>query len=56
FHLNCGYWAGVMLSPVAGKWVADLIKGQMDQKDNPLRLSRYEEGIATQGGSFLSGH
>ncbi|MBW1713992.1 MAG: FAD-binding oxidoreductase, partial [Deltaproteobacteria bacterium] len=31
FHLNCGYWAGVMLSPVAGKWVADLITGQMDQ-------------------------
>jgi len=56
FHLNCGYWAGVMLSPVAGKWVADLITGKMDQKDNPLRLSRYEEGIVTQGGSFLSGH
>ncbi len=53
FHLNCGYWAGVMLSPAAGKWVADLITGEMDQKDNPLRLSRFEEGVVTKGKTFL---
>jgi len=56
FYLNCGYWAGVMLSPAAGKWVADLVTGEMDQGDNPLRLSRFEEGIAKKGESFLSGH
>lgn len=56
FYLNCGYWAGVMLSPEAGKWVADLVTGKMDNKDNPLRYSRYEEGIVTEGGSFLRGH
>lgn len=56
FHLNCGYWAGVMLSPLAGKWTADLITGEMDNKANPLRLSRYEEGAVEEGGSFLSGH
>ncbi len=56
FHLNCGYWAGVMLSPMAGKWTSDLITGKMEQKANPLRLSRYQEGIAVKGGSFLKGH
>jgi len=56
FHLNCGYWAGVMLSPMAGKWVSDLITEKMDEKDNPLRLSRFEEGIVVKSGSFLKGH
>ena len=55
FHLNCGYWAGVMLSPEAGRRVTALITGEMDQKDNPLRLSRYEEGLVTEGDSFLRG-
>lgn len=56
FHLNCGYWIGVMVSPMAGKRVTDLISGKMDPKDNPLRFSRYEEGIVQESGSFLSGH
>ncbi|MBW2058531.1 MAG: FAD-binding oxidoreductase [Deltaproteobacteria bacterium] len=56
FYVNCGYWAGVMLSPEAGKWVADLISGEMAQEDNPLRPSRFEEGTAGKGKSFLSGH
>ena len=55
FHLNCGYWAGVMLSPAAGKRVTDLITGAMQPADNPLRLSRYEEGTVVQGDSFLRG-
>jgi len=56
FLLNCGYWAGVMLSPAAGKRVADLVTGQMDPKENVLRPTRYEEGIVLEGGSFLRGH
>jgi sarcosine oxidase subunit beta len=56
FYLNCGYWAGVMLSPAAGKWVADLATGKMDQKENPLRLDRFREGMTPKGESFLSGH
>jgi sarcosine oxidase subunit beta len=56
FYLNCGYWIGIMVSPMAGKRTADLITGKMDNKDNLLRLSRYEEGINLGGGSFLSGH
>ena len=55
FHLNCGYWAGVMLAPAAGKRVADLVVGEMTNQDNPLRLSRYEEGLITEGDSFLRG-
>jgi sarcosine oxidase subunit beta len=54
-YLNCGYWAGVMLSPMAGKWLADLLLGEMDQKDNPLRLSRFKEGAVTKKKTFLSG-
>jgi len=55
FYLNCGYWAGVMLSPEAGKRVADLVTGAMDPQDNPLRPTRYEEGIVVEGDSFLRG-
>ncbi|MEJ2558291.1 MAG: FAD-dependent oxidoreductase [Anaerolineae bacterium] len=55
FHLNCGYWAGVMLSAGAGKWVADLITGAMRPQDNPLRPTRYEEGVVVEGASFLRG-
>jgi sarcosine oxidase subunit beta len=55
FYLNCGYWAGVMLSPQAGKRVADLVTGAMDAQDNPLRPTRYQEGILYQGDSFLRG-
>jgi sarcosine oxidase subunit beta len=55
FHLNCGYWAGVMLAPEAGRWVADLITGAMRPEDNPLRPTRYEEGIVVEGDSFLRG-
>jgi sarcosine oxidase subunit beta len=56
FHLNCGYWAGVMLSPSAGKRVADLVTGAMRAEENILRPTRYEEGIVLEGGSFLRGH
>lgn len=56
FYLNCGYWAGVMLAPEAGKRIADLITGKMDPEDNLLRPSRYDEGILLEGSSFLRGH
>lgn len=55
FHLNCGYWAGVMLSPEAGRRVAQLVTGQMKPADNPLRLSRFAEGLVATGDSFLRG-
>ncbi len=55
FYLNCGYWAGVMLSPAAGKRVADLVTGAMDPQDNPLRPTRYREGVVSTGDSFLRG-
>ena len=58
FYLNCGYWAGVMLAPGAGKWGADLVTGAMESQDNPLRFTRYEEGIVIEnresGGKVMS--
>jgi sarcosine oxidase, subunit beta len=56
FYLNCGYWAGVMLAPEAGRRVADLVTGKMKPKDNLLRPTRYAEGIKLEGSSFLRGH
>ncbi len=53
FHLNCGYWCGVMMSPEAGKRVADIATGKMDNKDNPLRYSRFKEGDVKPGDTFL---
>lgn len=54
FYLNCGYWAGVMLSPEAGKRVADLVTEKMDPKENPLRPSRFKEGIVKKGKTLMS--
>ncbi|THB72387.1 MAG: FAD-binding oxidoreductase [Desulfobacteraceae bacterium] len=52
-YLNCGYWCGVMMSPEAGKRVADLAVGKMHNQDNALRYSRFKEGIAQKGDTFL---
>ncbi|MGD2105127.1 MAG: FAD-binding oxidoreductase [Anaerolineae bacterium] len=56
FYLNCGYWAGVMLAPAAGRRVADLVTGELEPEENILRPTRYEEGIELEGDSFLRGH
>jgi sarcosine oxidase subunit beta len=53
FYLNCGYWAGVMLSPGAGQRIADLVTGKLENKDNPLRYTRFAEGDFEKGDSFL---
>jgi len=55
FFLNCAYWPGVMLSAAAGRWTCDLITGRMKPEDNPLRLSRFEEGLTTPPGAFMRG-
>lgn len=55
FHLNCAYWPGVMLSAAAGRWTCDLITGKMKPKDNPLRLTRFDEGLTTTPGAFMRG-
>lgn len=55
FYLNCGFWAGVMLAPAAGKRIADLYTGKLKPEHNPLRPTRYEEGLALEGSSFLRG-
>jgi sarcosine oxidase subunit beta len=55
FYLNCAYWPGVMLSAAAGRWTSDLITGRMKPEENPLRLSRFEEGLTTVPGAFMRG-
>jgi sarcosine oxidase subunit beta len=55
FFLNCGYWAGVMLSPEAGRRIAKLVTGEMQPEENALRPTRYAEGIVYEGDSFLRG-
>jgi sarcosine oxidase subunit beta len=55
FYVNCGYWAGVMLSPEAGRRVSRLIMGEMKPEENLLRPTRFAEGIVHQGNSFLRG-
>jgi sarcosine oxidase subunit beta len=55
FYVNCGYWAGVMLSPEAGRRIARLVTGEMKPEENALRPTRYAEGIVYEGDSFLRG-
>jgi len=54
FYVNCGYWAGVMLSPQAGKRIGDLVAGKLDPKDNPLRPTRFKEGLGKRGKTLMS--
>jgi len=54
FYVNCGYWAGVMLSPEAGKRIADLVIGKIDPKENPLRPTRFKEGLGEKGKTLIS--
>jgi len=44
-----------MLSAAAGRWTCDLITGRMKPEDNPLRLSRFEEGLVAPRGAFMRG-
>jgi sarcosine oxidase subunit beta len=54
FYVNCGYWAGVMLSPEAGRRVSNLVTGKMDPQDNPLRPTRFKEGLAKKSKTLMS--
>jgi sarcosine oxidase subunit beta len=56
FYLNCGYWAGVMLAAGAGRRLANLVTGKLAPEQNPLRPTRYAEGVTHAGDSFLRGH
>ena len=54
FYVNCGYWAGVMLSPAAGQRISDLVTGRLDHADNPLRPTRFREGLGNKGKTLMS--
>ena len=54
FYVNCGYWAGVMLSPEAGRRISELVTGKLDPKDNPLRPTRFKEGLGKKGKTLMS--
>ncbi len=41
---NCGHWAGVMLSPAAGRLAADLVTGAVAEAQNSCRLTRFDDG------------
>ncbi|MGD8991104.1 MAG: FAD-binding oxidoreductase [Desulfobacterales bacterium] len=53
-YVNCGYWAGVMLSPEAGRRISALITGKMAPEDNPLRPTRFKEGVVKKGKTLMS--
>ena len=54
FYVNCGYWAGVMLSPEAGRRICDLVTGKLAPEDNPLRPTRFKEGLGKKGKTLMS--
>jgi sarcosine oxidase subunit beta len=54
FYVNCGYWAGVMLSPEAGRRISELVTGKLGPKDNPLRPTRFKEGFGKKGKTLMS--
>jgi len=54
FYVNCGYWAGVMLSPEAGRRISKLVTGKLAPEDNPLRPTRFKEGVGIKGKTLMS--
>ncbi len=53
FHLNCGYWCGVMMAPASGRKVADIVTGKIDNRENAFRYGRFKEGDVEKGDTFL---
>jgi sarcosine oxidase subunit beta len=43
-----------MLSPEAGKRISDLVTGKLAPKDNPLRPTRFKEGLGKKGKTLMS--
>jgi sarcosine oxidase subunit beta len=43
-----------MLSPAAGRRISELVIGKLDPKDNPLRPSRFKEGLGKKGKTLMS--
>ncbi len=46
--MNCGHWAGVMLSPASGRLLADVVSGNVEGADNPCRVERFADGEASR--------
>jgi sarcosine oxidase subunit beta len=49
--MNTGHWAGVMLAPASGRLLADLVVGNVSERDNPCRLGRFVEGTVSAHGT-----
>jgi len=47
-YANYGHWAGIMLAPASARLLTDLIRGVVDDGDNPCRLSRFDGGDRQQ--------
>jgi sarcosine oxidase subunit beta len=43
-----------MLSPQAGKRIADLVTAKLKPEDNPLRPTRFKEGLGKKGKTLMS--
>jgi hypothetical protein len=43
-----------MLSPEAGRRISALITGKMAPEDNPLRPTRFKEGVVKKGKTLMS--
>jgi len=43
-----------MLSPEAGKRISELVTGKLDPKENPLRPTRFKEGLGKKSKTLLS--
>ncbi|MGI9597002.1 MAG: NAD(P)/FAD-dependent oxidoreductase [Acidimicrobiales bacterium] len=42
--VNCGHWAGVMLSPASGRLLADIVDRRIPADANPCRIARFADG------------
>jgi hypothetical protein len=43
-----------MLSPEAGKRISQLVTGKLDPGQNPLRPTRFKEGLGKKGKTLMS--
>lgn len=53
--VNYGHWAGVMLSPAAGRLAADLVNGHITNGANPCALSRFDHPTERQSSNKFGG-
>lgn len=53
--VNYGHWAGVMLSPASGRLLADVVRGEVSEAENPCSIRRFDADVSRSSTNKFGG-